>query len=280
MNAKNVLVEKRGKVGIIILNRPERLNALSRALIDDLSVALQSLNHDDGIRAIVLTGSGDTFSSGFDLKEQMETRPSGVADWRELLRHCFDGAFQFWRSPKPTIAAVRGHCLAGGFELALCCDMTVAAQDAIFGEPELKFGAGIVVMMLPLMVNPKRAKEIIFLGRDHISSHEARELGLINRVVPSASVLDTAIEMATSMAVVDPMVIGQTKRAINKVYDTLGLGLALEAALDIDMQIEGQGSLDKKQFMEVARLHGMRAAFQWRDARFAEAASETGGEQK
>lgn len=266
---ENVVVERLGDVGVISLNRPERLNALSRALIDELSAGLRELNLDNNIRAIVLTGVGDTFSSGFDLKEQMEARPTGVADWRALLRHCFDGAYQFWRSEKPTIAAVKGHCLAGGFELALCCDMTVAAEDAIFGEPELKFGAGIVVMMLPFMVNPKRAKEIILLGRDQISAHEALEFGLVNRLVPSASVVDTAIGMAKTMAVIDPMVLGQTKRALNKVYETLGLGLALDAALDIDMQIEGQGSVDKKQFMEIARGQGMRAAFQWRDARFA-----------
>ncbi|OAF12307.1 enoyl-CoA hydratase [Bradyrhizobium centrolobii] len=274
---KLVLVERQGKVGIVSLNRPERLNALSQALVDDLSSELRLLNEDNNIRAIVLTGAGDTFSSGFDLKEQMETRPTGVADWRTLLRHCFDGAFQFWRSPKPTIAAVRGHCLAGAFELALCCDMTVAAEDSVFGEPELKFGAGIIVMMLPFMVNPKRAKEIIFLGRDQISAREALDLGLVNRIVPAASVLDTAIEMANTMAVIDPMVVGQTKRAINKVYDTLGLGLALESALDIDMQIEGQGSVDKKQFMEIARSQGMRAAFQWRDARFQDVSSKKGG---
>ncbi len=269
MTKEFVLVEKRNGVGILTLNRPERLNALSRQLIDELSTELAALNRADDVRAIVLTGAGNTFSTGFDLKEQMEERPSGVSDWRVLLRHCFDGAHQFWNSGKPTIAAVKGHCLAGGFELALCCDLTVAADDATFGEPELKFGAGIVVMMLPFMVNPKRAKEIILLGRDHISSQEALDLGLINRRVPAQSVLDTAIEMASIIAVMDPMVVRQTKRAMNKVYETLGMGLALEAALDIDMQIEGQGSVDKKRFMEIARSQGMRAAFQWRDDRFA-----------
>lgn len=269
MTENLVLVKRRDRVGIITLNRPERLNALSRELIDELSTELESLNRADDVRAIVITGAGKTFSTGFDLKEQMETRPAGVSDWRELLRHCFDGAHQFWKCGKPTIAAVTGHSLAGGFELAQSCDLTVAADDAIFGEPELKFGAGIVVMMLPFMVNPKRAKEIIFLGRDNISSKEALDLGLINRRVPAESVLDAAIEMASTIAVMEPMVVSQTKRAMNKVYETLGLGIALEAALDIDMQIEGQRGLDKRRFMEIARRQGMRAAFQWRDDRFA-----------
>ena len=91
---------------------------------------------------------------------------------------------RFWHCKKPTIAAVQGYCLAGGCELALACDITIAAEDAVFGEPELKFGAGIVVMILPWLVGPKRAKEIILTGADRIPAAEAARIGLVNRVVP------------------------------------------------------------------------------------------------
>ena len=94
----------------------------------------------------------------------METRPTGVEAWREILDRDFGTIMRFWHLSKPTIAAVSGYCLAGGCELALCCDITIASEDAIFGEPELKFGAGIVVMILPWLVGPKRAKEIILCG--------------------------------------------------------------------------------------------------------------------
>ena len=120
------------------------------------------------LRVLVVTGAGGNFSSGFDLKEQMEARPSGKEAWREILDRDFSAITRFWSLKKPTIAAVNGYCLAGGCELALCCDITIAADDAIFGEPELKFGAGIVVMMLPWLVGPKRAKEIILSGADRI----------------------------------------------------------------------------------------------------------------
>ena len=113
----------------------------------------------------------------------METRPTGVEAWREILDRDFGTIMRFWHLSKPTIAAVSGYCLAGGCELALCCDITIATEDAIFGEPELKFGAGIVVMILPWLVGPKHAKEIILRGMDRIPAQQALRIGLINRVV-------------------------------------------------------------------------------------------------
>src|SRR5262245_5803986 len=133
----------------IELNRPERLNALSRQTLLELNTCLDAIETDAGVRAVVISGAGRAFSSGFDLKEQMERRPSGPEAWREILDLSFGTTMRFWHCSKPTIAAVHGACLAGAFELALACDLTVAAEDAIFGEPELKFGAGIVTMLLP-----------------------------------------------------------------------------------------------------------------------------------
>jgi enoyl-CoA hydratase/carnithine racemase len=134
---------------------------------------------------LIVAGAGTAFSSGFDLKEQMERRPVGVEAWRPILRKDFDTIMRFWHFPRPTIATVRGPCLAGACELALTCDITIASEDAFFGEPELKFGAGIVAMILPWVVGPKIAKEIILLGQDRIPAARAREIGMVNRVVAS-----------------------------------------------------------------------------------------------
>src|SRR5262245_7836492 len=171
---------------------------------------------------------------------------------------------RFWHCTKPTIAAVEGYCLAGGCELALACDITIAAEDAIFGEPELKFGAGIVVMLLPWLVGPKRAKEIILTGADRIAAPEAARMGLINRVVPRDKVEATALALARHIAVIDPALVQQTKRAINQSFEIMGLVDALNAALDIDLAIEGKGSDDKRRFMEIARKDGLRKAIAWR----------------
>ena len=166
--------EKLGSVGRITLNRPERTNALNQVMLDEIGAALDGAERDADIGAVVVRGAGSAFSSGFDLKDQMQARPSGVGQWRPILSKDFDTVMRFWHCPKPTIAAVRGPCLAGACELALACDMTVAADDAFFGEPELKFGAGIVVMLLPWIVGPKLAKEIILLGQDRIPAARAR----------------------------------------------------------------------------------------------------------
>ncbi|HMJ29652.1 MAG TPA: enoyl-CoA hydratase/isomerase family protein [Xanthobacteraceae bacterium] len=257
-------------VAVLTLNRPQRLNAINKQMLGELQDALDIVEGDAAVRVLVVKGAGGNFSSGFDLKEQMEARPSGTEQWREILDRDFNAVKRFWSLKKPTIAAVDGYCLAGGCELALCCDMTIAADDAIFGEPELKFGAGIVVMILPWLVGPKRAKEILLTGADRIPAQEALDIGLINRVVPAAEVEAAAMTLARHIAVIDPNLVQQTKRAINRQFEIMGLTEALEEALDIDLAIEGEGSADKKKFMEIARKDGLRAAIVWRDARFAQ----------
>jgi enoyl-CoA hydratase len=252
------------------LARPQRLNAIDKRMLSELQHALDEVERDEEVRALVVTGAGGNFSSGFDLKEQMEARPSGVDAWREILDRDFSTVMRFWHLKKPTVAAVQGYCLAGGCELALTCDITIAAEDAVFGEPELKFGAGIVVMILPWLVGPKRAKEIIFSGADRISALEAARIGLINHVVPSDQLESSALALARHIAVIDPRLVQRTKQAINRGFEIMGLVEALDAALDIDLVIEGEGSDDKRQFMEIARKDGLKAAIAWRDARFIE----------
>jgi len=263
-----IAVERLGRIARLTLARPERANALNQTMLGEISSALDELERDTDVRALIVTGAGAAFSSGFDLKEQMERRPAGVEAWQPLLRKDFDTIMRFWHFPRPTIAAVRGPCLAGACELALACDMTIASEDAFFGEPELKFGAGIVAMILPWLVGPKIAKEIILLGEDRIAAARARELGIVNRVVPAAQLDATALAIANHLAAVDPNLVKETKRAINRAYEARNMLAALEEALAIDLAIEGAGSPDKIQFMDIARREGLKAALAWRDARF------------
>jgi enoyl-CoA hydratase len=263
-----IAVEKIGPVARLTLKRPERANALNAAMLGEIAAALDEIERDPALRALIVTGAGTAFSSGFDLKEQMERRPSGVEDWRPILRKDFDTIMRFWHFPRPTIATVRGPCLAGACELALACDITIAADDAFFGEPELKFGAGIVAMMLPWVVGPKLAKEIILLGEDRIPAARAREIGMVNRVVPTAELDQAGLAIANHVAAIDPDLVKETKRAINRAFEARNMLDALEEALVIDLAIEGAGSPDKIRFMEIARRDGLKAAIAWRDARF------------
>jgi enoyl-CoA hydratase len=264
----SILLERIGCVARITLNHLARANALSQGMLGEIAHVLDALERDADVRAVVVRGAGATFSSGFDLKEQMERRPTGRAQWQPILRRDFDTVMRFWHFPKPTIAAVRGACLAGACELALACDMTIAAPDAFFGEPELKFGAGIVVMILPWIVGPKVAKEIILTGEDRIDAARALAIGMINRIVPAEELEAASLRLAHHVAAVDPQLVKQTKRAINRAFEAQGMLAALEDALAIDLDIEGEGSADKARFMEVAQRDGLKAALAWRDARF------------
>jgi enoyl-CoA hydratase len=247
----------------ISINRPTNLNALNSQATLELSAAIDAANGNPETRVIIISGVG-----GFDLSEQMEQRPTGIEAWRAILDQDFGLFSRIWSSQKPTIAAVAGPCLGGGFELALACDMTIAAHEAVFGEPELKFGAGIVAMLLPWIIGSKAAREIILTGVDNISAKRAYELGIVNRVVARDDLFREATRIARTMAEIDPMVMRQTKRALNRTRDCMGFSVALADALDIDIQIEGQGSKDKQRFFEVARSNGLRAAFDWRAQRF------------
>ncbi len=265
---KTIAVETLGRVARLTLARPERANAINQAMLGEIGTALDEIEQNADVRALIVMGAGAAFSSGFDLKEQMERRPTGVEAWSPILRKDFDTIMRFWHFPCPTIAAVRGPCLAGACELALACDITIASQDAFFGEPELKFGAGIVAMILPWVVGPNIAKEIILLGEDRIPATRARDIGMVNRVVAAEELEGAALAIAEHIAAIDPNLVKETKRAINRAFEARHMLEALEEALAIDLAVEGAGSPDKVQFMEIARRDGLKAALAWRDARF------------
>ena len=268
MEFSSISLERQGPVAVLILNRPERLNAMDQDMLDQMSAACDQIEADPDVRALVLTGAGKAFSAGFDLRAQAAAPPQGHGEWAPVLRKDFDAVMRFWHLRVPTIAAVHGPALAGGCELAMACDVTLATPDAQFGEPELRFGAGIVVMLLPWLVGPKKAKEIFLLGIDDLAAEEALDLGMINRIVPQDQLMATALHMARQMAVIDPEVVKQTKAAVNRSMEIMGMGAALEQALATDIVIEGQGSPDKQMFLEKLREGGLKAALEWRESRF------------
>ncbi|MCW3698910.1 enoyl-CoA hydratase/isomerase family protein [Burkholderia cenocepacia] len=257
-------------VGHLMLNRPQRLNALSKNMLLEICNAMTQFEAEQQVRAIVLSGAGNGFSSGFDLKDQMERQPRGTRVWREILDLDFNTTMRFWRSPKPTIAAVHGPCVAGAFEMALACDITIASEDAFFGEPELRFGAGIVTMLLPWMASPKHAKRIILSGQDRVGARLAMEMGLVSEVTAPGEHLNCALRVARNIARMDTDLVQQTKKAIQRTYEIQGLEASLAAALDIDHAIESHGSPDKAKFMDIARSDGLKSALAWRVQRFEE----------
>lgn len=262
--------ERRGPIGLITLNRPERLNAINEQMLADLERVLDDIESNADVRVVVLHGAGRSFCSGFDLKDEAEAEHKGVVDLLPSMQYDLDSIMRLWRFPKPTIAAVHGYAIAGGCELALACDLTVASEDFKLGEPDLRFGAGVVALLLPWLTGPKQAKEMYFVGDDRITAQRCLEMGLINRVVPEGEHLDVALEMARKIAVIDTFSMAATKRAINRTYELMGMREALDSALEVATLIEEAVVPERVEFMSIARRDGLKAAIAWRDSRFAD----------
>jgi enoyl-CoA hydratase len=263
-----ILFEMRGPVGLLTLNRPDKLNAINGKMVEEVGALFDRVEKDPEVRALVVTGAGRAFSAGFDLAEGANRPWNTVGDVRPVLQADFDFIMRFWHSPLPTVAAVKGYALAGACELAMACDITIAATGSRFGEPELRFGSGIVALLMPWLSGPKRAKEAILTGNDKISAEEALAMGLVNRVVPEGEEVKAALAIAREIAINDREKVRITKQAINRAYSIMGFEQSLAVGLDADVQIEALQTPEVKMFREIRQREGLKAALAWRDARF------------
>jgi enoyl-CoA hydratase len=221
-----VLVEREGPVAVVRLNRPQQLNALSDALMDELVRALEELDRDEGIRAIVLAGNERAFAAGADIGELAQTSAIDLYYGRRIER--WDAIRALWT---PLVAAVSGFCLGGGCELALSCDLIVASETAQFGQPET--GLGIIpgaggTQRLTRAVGKALAMDVILSGR-RLSAHEALAAGLVARVVAKEAWLDEAKRLARDIAEKGPVATRLAKESVDRAHETtLTAGLEAE----------------------------------------------------
>ncbi len=270
MGYEFVRVEVEGPVGTLVFNRPQVLNAFHNEAMDECRAALIELAEDERVRAILVRGEGRAFSAGFDMKASAERDQSTVELVRRQMERQFDFIMAFWDCPKPTIALVHGFCMAGAFEVALACDITIAAEGTRFGEPEVRFGTGIVAMLLPWAVLPKHAKEMLLTGNDKMDAARAHAIGIVNHVVPGEALLGFGRGMAMDIAAAAGPSVFFTKRAMNRTYEIMGMRQALLASLDIDIILNSTPSAEKTEFGRLRREVGLKAALAWRDARFSD----------
>jgi enoyl-CoA hydratase/carnithine racemase len=226
-----VRVEVAGRVATVTLDRPEALNAISTELALELAAAVEPLGVDPGVGAVVLTGAGErAFCVGADLKQRAGFDDQGWFVQREAFRRGFAAVR---RCPLPTVAAVAGFALGGGTELAISCDLVVAAGDATFGLPEVRLGlvpAGGGTQLLARRVGRSAARDLVLTGR-RVTAAEALALGLADRVVPAAEVLGAATTLAAEMAANAPTAVRMAKWALE-----VGADLPLEAAMEVEDQ--------------------------------------------
>jgi enoyl-CoA hydratase len=217
MSYQNIVVETKGRVGVIRFNRPQALNALNAALVAELNAALDAFEADAGIGCIVITGSEKAFAAGADIKEMADKSYMDV-----LLADFAGDQHRIASARKPVIAAVAGFALGGGCEMAMQCDLIIAADNAKFGQPEIKLGVipGIGgTQRLTRAVGKAKAMDLILTGR-MMDAHEAERAGLVARVVPAVSLMDEAMKAAETIASMSLPSLMAAKEAVNRASET------------------------------------------------------------
>ncbi|MGH7772924.1 MAG: enoyl-CoA hydratase-related protein [Candidatus Binatia bacterium] len=226
MSTEFILVDKEGAVGIITLNRPQQLNALSYGVIKEVAEAMESFDQDPEIRVIIITGGERVFAAGADIKEMVDATPF---DERVLGRFHFRDRIN--KISKPVIAAVSGYALGGGCEIAMSCDIILASETARFGQPEVNLGiipGSGGTQRLTRTVGKYRAMELVLTG-DQLSATEAQRVGIVNKVVPAELLLEEAKNLAKKIAAKPPLAVKLAKEAVLKAANTpLDEGLEFE----------------------------------------------------
>ena len=263
-----VITEVKRRVGYITMNRPDKLNALNDDLLIDVYNALCEFEADVNVRCVVLRGAGRAFSPGFDLSPR-ENPFETVTDWREHVELGNKVTWKIWDMTTPVIASVHGFCLGGGCDLAAVCDFTIAADTAVFGEPEIQFNSGPPFMMVPYVIGIKKAKELILTG-DRIDANEAYRIGLVNKVVAADKLDEEVTALAIKMVKVPQVSVQLNKLSINRIYEAAGFRSGINAAAEMFPLILMTSTPEFDRFNEVKEKDGLAAAFKWRDEFFAQ----------
>jgi len=234
MGYETILVEIRKQTGVIRLNRPRVLNAMNRQLWTEMMDALDGLGRNTEVKALIITGSGRAFSSGADLKD---SKDRSIEDYRLYLESLQEASQKILRFEKPIIAAVNGYALGSGYELALACDIRIAADNAMIGSPEAKVTSSVTggaFRLLQDLVGPGKAKELLFTA-ENITGEEACRIGLVNKSVPLEDLMDEAFAMADKISANSSFSLKMIKK---------GLGLAAgETSLEALMNYEIEACL-------------------------------------
>lgn len=262
-----VLYATDGPLARITLNRPDKLNALNGPAIDRLDDCIARAAADDAVKVVLLDAAGRAFCAGYDINDELDSKTETPLQWQPVLRRDVDVTMHLWACPKPTIAVVQGYCLGGGCEIAMACDLIVAADDAQFGEPEILYGSGPVTLLMPFILGQKKTNELLFTG-DRIDAATAHTLGLVNRVVAREDLHGAADDLALRIAPTPLAVLRLTKQALNRSYEAMGLREAVTANIEISSLLNGAGTPEQQEFDQIANAQGLRVALAWRDARY------------
>lgn len=231
MELECVIYDKQDGVAVIRLNRPKVLNAMNKRLWLDMQAALEDAQADEGIKVVVVTGEGRAFSTGADLKE---SKTRSIEDYRDYLVSLQEVSRTIIRFEKPTIAAVNGFAIGSGYELALACDIRIAAEEAKIGSPEAKVTSSVTggaFRLVQNLIGPGKARELLFTG-EYIDGAEAQRIGLVNQAVPAEKLMGTVMEMAAKIAANSAFSLKMIKKGLNMAQGET----SLEALMDFEVE--------------------------------------------
>ena len=256
-----IRLEREGPISWLVLNRPERHTALSAAMLRELSASLAWLAADEATHVIVIRGEGRSFCSGYDVRDEGRNPSAPGADILSDLTRLQGNIRTFleiWDLPKPVVAAVHGHCLAGATQLCLFCDITIVAEDATIGWPVIPLGGGYLSPLFALSVGPKRAKQMSYVVGSEITGETAADWGWANYAVPAADLLDDVRAMATAIARTPPELLRLKKAAINRVVELSGFRTAVLLGAETDAILHESAAV--KAVRQLVADEGLKAA--------------------
>src|ERR1051326_327985 len=253
-----ILYQTDDKVSVITLNRPDKLNVISAELL----AAFARAEAEAATSVVLLRAEGRSFCAGYDIG----AKAPGADDWRsdpikahKHLAHQLDFEMVPWNLKKPVIAAVQGHVMGGGCELVMFCDLTIAADNAVFGEPEVRFSSVGPAIVMPAIIGYKKARELLYFG-DTIDAETARELGMVNRVVPRGELREKSLAWAKRLTLISPEALYATKLAINRGADAAGFSNRIHLGLDVVAPLYATKTEFGQRFRDMVAAEGVPAA--------------------
>jgi enoyl-CoA hydratase len=265
----DVLYETRDRIAHIQINRPKAMNSLNPDLMAELSARFQEADaDDDNVSVVVLSGVGEHFGAGYDLKYPWAKHyGEGVLNARKMLVECAGFEFGPWDCTKPVIAMTRGYCLAGSCELAMMCCITFTSETGQFGEPEIRFSTAPPVLIMPWIVGLKKSRELLYTG-DTVDAREALHIGMVNRVIADNELERETFRYAKRAAAISLEGLRTTKASINRGAEIAGIRQAIAYGVEQGAMLDATETQAQTMFGKIRSEKGLTAAIRWRESQF------------
>ena len=263
----SLIYEVKDHIARIILNRPESRNAITQEMVELLGDSLDKAAADKDVHVVVISAAGEkAFCSGFDLKESITAPIMGIENRRENTRFEQDTWLKIWNMPKPAIASVQGYCIGGGVHLALMCDLLIAADNAMFGEPEIAYSYIPDILIEPFKMPSNKAREMMMLG-EMMSAEELHRCGTVNKIVPLEKLEEETTKMAEKIASLPRYAVGMLKYQLNKAYEFMGFKHSNDFAAELFSLCRLNQMDTDAEFNEMVKNSGLKAAMDWKQGK-------------